>query len=434
MAAKRRHQHSNTADPPIGVKATKPRPEPSPPRSLDDLPPELLAEVFAYTPYLARLKALSLVCRRWRRVALQSVSELTFSAAGAAAHLTLQAQLALFPSLTALNVASCPAHFALPTSLRTLELSGRYLAAASEAAARRLATFLSARLPNLTALYLGSVREPHVPHVERFLAAHSAQLTGLLLAQPSAPLAQAVTRLAWPALRSLQLVDAPAALVGPLIAGAPALDRLFVECSAAEFGRLPPGLCLTSLTTLHITEGLLTDAARDRIHPLPRLRDFWSSEDALRNADTGDSAWHDFLDKALSFVAIKDGMWWEQLRAYAALRELWVMPMIGLPSDVPLPGLEHVHIGDAGALFPPQEGLLFAALLLRIYRGVRALTLWLAPADVGYFSDAMLDLAALAAERDVRLLTVHSPRHDPVPPPMPSAVQYGWLQLSVLPV
>lgn len=67
---------------------------------------------------------------------------------------------------------------------------------------------------------------------------------------------------------------------------------------------------------------------------------------------------------------------------------------------------------------------------------MRSLTLWLRPPDVGYFTDALLDLAALAAERGARVLTVHSPSDAMAVPVqlLPSAVQYGWLQLVMLKV
>lgn len=41
--------------------------------TIQALPTDVLALVFEYTPFLARLRALSFVCKRWRAAALRSI-------------------------------------------------------------------------------------------------------------------------------------------------------------------------------------------------------------------------------------------------------------------------------------------------------------------------------------------------------------------------
>lgn len=74
MPSKRRQDPARS--PSASDEAKKPRSastrSPEPVISIDSLPRHLLTEIFSYAPPAARLKAISLVCKRWRTAALHA--------------------------------------------------------------------------------------------------------------------------------------------------------------------------------------------------------------------------------------------------------------------------------------------------------------------------------------------------------------------------
>ena len=123
-------------------------PVPAPAICIDSLPRHLLTEIFSYAPPAARLKAISLVCKRWHTAALHAYDSLTFDSDDPVAGGALASTLARLPSLARLRLNSATPHFILPTSLRELILY--YLDLAVVAAQRGVGTFFAQKLPNLT--------------------------------------------------------------------------------------------------------------------------------------------------------------------------------------------------------------------------------------------------------------------------------------------
>lgn len=147
------------------------------------LPPDVFRCILAYLPPSARLRAVSLVCRHWRRQVLLSETALTFVHSGDCRDLVrdgsslgcgvrLNTLFCNFPNLRTLRLSACPrGPVVLPSTLRDLEL----WSAAWE---------LISPLPALKSLALGKLRAKNASAIARcFTAAVTASLTSLMLAQ-----------------------------------------------------------------------------------------------------------------------------------------------------------------------------------------------------------------------------------------------------------
>lgn len=148
MSSKRGQQSASASKEPKRLRAT-PAHVPAP-ATIDSLPRHLLTEVFSYAPPAARLKAVSLVCKRWRTAALHACDTLVWRSFD-----RKRPELALLPSLTDLSIThGVLSHATLPASLRKLTLDREALLCASNDAERGVDTFLAHHLPNLTELHL----------------------------------------------------------------------------------------------------------------------------------------------------------------------------------------------------------------------------------------------------------------------------------------
>src|SRR3569623_617377 len=80
------------------------------------LPGDILSLIFADAPFSARLRALSLVCKRWRTAALRSVKSCECYA-------FRWRTFELFPLFEELHFSSSKVYVALPTTLRRLTIN-----------------------------------------------------------------------------------------------------------------------------------------------------------------------------------------------------------------------------------------------------------------------------------------------------------------------
>lgn len=116
----------------------------------------------------------------------------------------LASALALFPSLTHLNLKYANAFYALPTALRSLSLYHEYLDVSLAEEETGGTTYLAQHFPNLTALKLVSPCLPNRPlqPICRFISAHSTQLTSLAVNYLSGIFKEHISALPWPKLRA----------------------------------------------------------------------------------------------------------------------------------------------------------------------------------------------------------------------------------------
>lgn len=402
---------------------------------IDSLPRHLLTEIFSFAPRAARLKALSLVCKRWHTAALHAYDSLTFGledpvyAAGA-----LASTLARFPSLTSLHLLSKLPHFILPTSLRKLTIRAGYNNLATGAATRGLVTFFAQKLPNLSILKLEYVPfQDQVAPMLRFLTTHCVQIThlGLSVAGPDKDrLITELAKLSWPSLCKLSLNDLDCV---SFVEALPHLKELevFVRSTAAEFMAGPDRL-LTALARLDIEE--LTDDLLTHLRKFPRLR-------KLRARPPSEDLWHqhhDLLSRTMVIALVN--MHWEELHRYGQLRWLFINRTAcpALPTPVALPHLEGVFIGYEGedGRFDISTGFLLAHAVLNAQPQIRYLALFVRePKDLTEEAaeekaQRMEQLVALALTRNLRSFAIDSDGVSLLALlPLP-AITYGWLSVK----
>lgn len=162
-------------------------PAPASGSPVDELPIDVIALIAAQAPFLARLRTVSFVCKRWRVACLRSVRRfrLARSIPAEPAHQQeLDACVALFPSLTSVKLSGHALVAALPTTLTaiSLTLSPDSLTWLADREACGSPTFLAAYFPRLAAFRFcvesdGAV--PCWPLLVAFLARHKTSLTSL---------------------------------------------------------------------------------------------------------------------------------------------------------------------------------------------------------------------------------------------------------------
>lgn len=161
----------------------------SPPAvSLDCLPSDLLALIVRLVPLRPRLMILSLVCKRWRRLCLQTIDRLPSLSDG-----PLCSALRVLPNVTSLG---CP----LPPSLPRLPSTLRELTLLSHVWYHRDLTQRLYALPTLTSLDMRGLR-----FAGPLLLLHSTSITKLSLLDTTLASAPHIFMISFPHLRTLRL-------------------------------------------------------------------------------------------------------------------------------------------------------------------------------------------------------------------------------------
>lgn len=296
--------------------------------TIEALPVDVLACIFAFAPFSARLRTLSFVSKRCRLAVLRSVSDFTY----ARATVDLPSILSLFSSLSSLNVVRVhPTPIVLPRQLRRLTLrvsatssendeigelvatkdaslppltflemfcTGRSLTplALLNATHETLHTLVlcpgtwdlhledlvaAAHFPRLRELRLiltsGRLQMLRVQNLVRFVGAHSTQLTALTLSgehsEREVYLFEQMAQISFPALRTLHLIieDLDPVILTNLLSRSTQVTHLRLSLTDA-FESVNPRL-LSSLSSVHLTH--FKDQSLAALATLPNLREVW---------------------------------------------------------------------------------------------------------------------------------------------------------------
>lgn len=414
---------------------------------IDALPLDLLAVIFAYAPYAARLRAISLVCKRWRTAALRSSKGYVAGIRrGDPRSKMLASALTLFPSLTHLDVRDKIPFFALPTTLRSLSLWPSYLEASVEEEARGGTTYLSQHFPNLTVvdsdavglLYGGRAPTVSLDPLVSFLRAHSTQISKLTVGALHGSIARDVAALPWPKLRKLQCDAATLSLWSP----PPALVELeLLLISDGDDFMAVAEHWLPMLTDVYIPSGITKPVVLDRIRRCPALRSLSTDEDLPRDClERGIGS--DLFRRVLDNITIAGAQDWEWVCQFKAVRRLdFRSPLVAPPTPLALPTLEDVSIGnDADNLASPFATLAFAIQLLRACPTIKFMEVVLS-----YFEDKPEEVDAPALVRQIEELVVQGVAGGlrslefsvdaelNFGCEVPRAAQLGWLYITGLP-
>lgn len=392
----------------------------------------MLAEVFAYALHAARLRAISLVCKRWRTAALRAIKSLRFDVTCSSEK--MMSALSLLPSVTEL-VMGCEVPFsALPITLRELSLFFCFLNASLAEEARGGTTVLSMHFPNLTALKLEVLPRPGTPLLSlvRFVQAHSAQITSLsldlLVVHES--IKCDILALPWPKLRKLTC-DAP---LLNLWCPSPALVDVNIRNVSPDQFLAVPEEFLTRLTSVTITGNQIAQPVLDRFRRCPALKSL-TTQKFLTDLECLNRN----IDFFCHFLTGYEGsnINWEWLCQFKALRDLHVSQPCSLPpASLHLPLLQKVVIGDYTTRFPAIDALVFAMRLLFTCPAIKFVGVTLAGEAEDIVAPELVqcteELIARSISQSVEYLMVFTrlPLHCEIP----QAVQAGWLKLHLPPV
>lgn len=388
-------------------------------------------EIVAYAPFLARLRSISLVCKRWRAAFLRSVRHLRFSNPvldGQAlrgnsqdqGQARLDAALALFPSLTSLQLCDHDLCLSPPTSLCGLSI---YLKDSG-------GSTLDAYFPRLTRLRvkfapLRSFTQWVEDQLLGLITRHQSTLTELRFNVNCEP-TRFVRKLAaapLPQLRTLSLkghvvyADDTVAIEG-LLRHAPALTALHVQHSVsnAALCALPASLLapLVQLRQLESYPANLVEVLKN----LPKLRTISPSCDALPYLSY-------YLEIDSEVFALDRG----KLALHRGLHVLSVVASVPPPPSMPSMPAYTTLLVDSG-----PHALECALALMEASHALK--TVRVALPDVRPHGEVRADIARLveaAVRRSVRRLWVLLPvgllRNGRLwPHPL---AEGGWLTLSV---
>lgn len=401
--------------------------------TIDALPAEVLAEIFKYAPLSARLKAISLVCGRWRAVALSVYDTIIVHSPLALSVPRLAAALSLLPCVTSMEISVPVAHFALPSSLRKLSVSNTYLQIAKEAADGGLSTFLTQRFPNLTELNV-----THVDHdatsidITGFLAAHGDRLASLTL-DVDEDCARLLLKCSSSlrALRQLTFVDPPAHGVDALIRSIPSLQELSLDyLPPSQFLDMPDD-CVTALTRLRLGPGPLP-ACLNRLLLCPNLKDLTLDYDF--DVDHIYVQFSDLLARTYASVSIAEQRWaWlGQFRRLSTLN----LPLHHFhiaPERTPLlPNLRTVTIGrgDADERLDASTAILMAHCVLNALPQVTRIELFVTVPEVEglRLSSCLEALVRAATHCHLRELVFYADRSLAAIVTLPEA-KLGWIKV-----
>lgn len=364
------------------------------PAMVNALPMELLALIFEHTPFRARMRTLSFVCKRWRTAALRSVTWLPSTP-----KLDCIA-LALYPSLT---------HLEAPWDrLRSW--------AAQEECGER--TPLSMDL-NLRALTINAITEPlspPPPRIAMFLRHHMAHLTELdIWGRDLTELVPELSRIGMPEVRVLSVNAISARSVATLVQAAPRLTALTLRiCSWAPRLLDVPVTMLTSLKTLHLScpanHYILHEPAVDYLLKLPRLASLKHNLD-LRLPPC--------LQHMQTSVHLNAECDWPSLAHHSNLTALQLSKdWTGSITPLTLPFLSSVWISPGTPVCRTTE---LASAILHQHRGLEWLSVSLQCAP----PEALEKLVAQGIRYGLRRLLV-----SPLPEELPRAAKAGWIRLD----
>lgn len=392
---------------------------PAAPLSLAALPADLLISIFLFAPLGARLRAIGLVCKRWRALVLRAVRAVRRVAltgaeeADATIDTTAGAALPLFPSLTWLSLRHVDFDSQrLPTTLTRLELT---------LTAWRADGVLSAHLPHLAALCLLFSYRSAPGSSERigaFIARHCATLEHLALKSmfdyQLAGLHGHMPREGLPCVRTLKLRGSDPAAIAGFIWSAPQLQSLSLTMSETVLLSVPHSL-LTSLVSLRGTG--VREPPSDLVALLQRLP-------KLRKVNLGYKVAPE-LSHIHTSVALPAATPWESLCRYPNVRSLCVASeWQGTVTALPLPHLRQVHLQRSPAA-SASDLLALVSDVLEAYPGLSLMSLLLRPGH-GCVLEAV---SAKALRCGLRRLIVYAPAGEIRT--VPAAIPFGWLRFSL---
>lgn len=270
--------------------ATPPSDEPAPfvidsgPAALiHELPLDIIAAIVGFAPWLARLRTLSLVCKRWRTACVRSIRHLPFVnlSYNVAATRTRSAAASLFPSLVSLSLSNTNLCVALPSSLTRLRINATDVSAIKLLLDEAPHTALSAHLPHLTTLHIhlsylsASVTAGLPSSLWSFIDRHLSTLTTLKLNlyTDTNYIIPKLSGAAMPEMRCLLLnshATTDARLIERILRNAPKLQsfQLLSRIPLDDVCTIPASL-LAPLELLHVdTQNFATT---EQIHFLDRL-------------------------------------------------------------------------------------------------------------------------------------------------------------------
>lgn len=384
---------------------------------------DVLCQVVVYAPFAARLKAVSLVCKRWRAAVLHSIKSVSFFPVLADELSTL---IQRFPSLTNVTLPCAVAPSALPRSVQALTL--RVDARPDE---HLDGLFYAAHFPNLTSLCLraGLADVPQDPPVLNTVRIHSTQLTELSCNQLDPSEIRALLTCRWPVLRKLSLVFLPEEDVISLLDALPALAELHFSCPQTWDVMRLPDRAVRLLSSLFVLTGFTAEC-------LARLNELCPtcSISALHPPSFAFMRDHE-AQFARSLSRMDLGVHsWQWLARFQALETLHITPgdalASAMPEPVSLPRLKVVTLGTPAEPWPADEGILYATLLLRTQPRIQHLGLCLTFGRVARrdYTGRFVALVSLADSLGLRHFDVTAPD---IPSFNVPGLQFGWSVLKL---
>lgn len=373
---------------------------------------DVLASIFAFLPLAARLRAVSLTCRRWRALALRSVTALTFRGTN------LPRVLALFPSLASLDLRAHAEYAVLPTTLRSLTVSASvclYRAADTRRSA------LLPHLPLLTSLSIDALNKSVLSrHITALLTQFSPQLTSLEVEGPHALSVLTYPEL-WPLVATLHIDLTLESNHTVDLSRFPRLTNLALHGRLSQVLSHVPAANLSSITALHTCSNF-TPTVATALAALPRLREVWLRE-------SNPTKWGDGRVVACEIVR---QVW--RLGPLTNLRRLDVSPH-NLPPAMPslhLPSLTCLRLTHSERLWRLERVVRLVRFALDSSPVLSEVHLKLQ--DIHDQPEARQEIGALALEmmqRGVTVASIHTPGAEHLEPVLRPVVQYGWLRVTL---
>lgn len=384
---------------------------------------DALCQVVLYAPFSARLKAISLVCKRWRAAVLHSIKSISFFPAPADA---LSKLITLFPSLTDVALPCAVSPSALPRSVQALTV--RADALPDESLAR---AFYATRHPNLTSLCLRSGLADVQPQSPVFntVRIHSTQITEFSCSQLDSPAVRQLVTSPWPVLRKLSLTFLLVEDVLSFLDVLPALAEFHYNCLPANDVMRLPDRVVRLLRSLFVANGVSAEclARVTELSPTCHISAMQSPPAAFL---------HDHearLTRSLSRLDL-GARSWQWLARFQALETLVISHGVSTPADMPepvsLPRLKMVTLGTPMEPWPAGEGILYATLLLRTQPGIQRLRLSLTFGTAFKHAHIQRFLALVRLADSLRLREFDVTAID-IPEVEVPGVQFGWSVLKL---
>lgn len=395
---------------------------------MERLPTELLVLIFDSLPFLARIRSISFICKRWRVAVLLSFKHITFSSSSTEEVL----DVSLFPMLSSVALTgdvrctSLPGNqlSSLSLSLQCSDKNGWWVSRFHSGRA----TLFDCRFPNLTSLFINntflSIREAHSPLLY-FVERHISGLQELSLQHNT--LLNSVIKLHMPKVTKLCLLDVThPMMLTTAISNSPKLEHLTLQPSSPHewFFKLNRSI-ITALVELRF---------KLAFSPSTEQLAFFKSLPKLTTI-RGTFLPGDYASFAADVLLLPHQPW-STLATSPHVTHLSInQEYLYSVNFVPLLHLTNVSFHLE---MPVQRSLSLAQQILRFYPNLSLLSIGLVVLDEGLqqFRDAFKEIYLLAVQSNLYQLRLCIPkgfdRLSLFTQDVQQFVTFGWLRLHIV--